>query len=134
MSSLYLENMKGVTLASTFVVALFLLASALTPPIKADIFDDYGTLLASGPYILFPVNTTYNSRIITLNISFSTKLFSPIHLSATYSLDGTPNINAPRGQTIVRGVFRRLDNHGRLIGRPGLAGRTAPATRCRSLW
>ena len=95
MSSLHLETMKRITLALAFVVALFLLASALTPPIKADIFDDYGTLLASGPYILFPVNTTYNSRIITLNISFSTKLFSPIHLSATYSLDGTPNINVP---------------------------------------
>jgi hypothetical protein len=95
MSSLHLETMKGITLALAFVVALFLLASALTPPIKADIFDDSGNRLASGPYILFPVNTTYNSRIITLNISFSTKLFSPVHLSATYCLDGTPNINVP---------------------------------------
>lgn len=95
MSSIHLKTMKEITLALAFVVALFFLASALTPPIKADIFDDYGTLLATGPYILFPVNTTYNSRIITLNISFSTKLFSPIHLSATYSLDGTPNINVP---------------------------------------
>ena len=92
-SSLHLETMKGITLALAFVVALFLLASALTLPIKADIFDDSGTRLATGPYILFPVNTTYSSRIVTLNISFSTKLFSPIHLSATYSLDGTPNIN-----------------------------------------
>ncbi len=87
--------MKGLTFALAFVVALFLLASALTPPIKADIFDDSGTRLATGPYILFPVNTMYNSRIISLNISFSTKLFSPINLSATYSLDGTPNINVP---------------------------------------
>ncbi|HEX7482914.1 MAG TPA: hypothetical protein VF350_05565, partial [Candidatus Bathyarchaeia archaeon] len=91
----HLETMKRITLALAFFVALFFLASTLTPPIKADIFDDYGTLLASGPYILFPDNTTYTSRNITLNISFSTKLFSPIHLSATYSLDGTPNINVP---------------------------------------
>ena len=95
MSSLHLETMKGITLALAFVVVLFLLASALTPPIKADIFDDSGNRLTSGKYILSPVNTTYSSRIITLNISFSTKLFSPIHLSATYSLDGTPNINVP---------------------------------------
>jgi hypothetical protein len=87
--------MKGITLAIAFVVALFLLASVLTPPIKADVFDDNGNRLATGPYILFPVNTTYTSRIISLNISFSTKLFSPIHLSATYSLDGTPKINVP---------------------------------------
>ena len=87
--------MKAVTLASAFVVALFLLASALTHPIKADIFDDNGNRLASGPYILFPINTTYSSRFLTLNISFSTKLFSSVHLSATYSLDGTPNITVP---------------------------------------
>ena len=85
--------MKGITLSLAFVVMLFLLSSALTPPTEADIFDDSGTLLATGPYIMFPVNTTYSSRIVSLNISFSTKLFSPIHLSATYSLDGTPNIN-----------------------------------------
>jgi hypothetical protein len=95
MSSLYLETMKEITLALAFVVTLFLLASALTPPIKADIFDIGGNRLATGPYILSPVNTTYSSRIISLNISFSTKLFSPIHLSATYCLDGTPNINVP---------------------------------------
>ncbi len=87
--------MKRITLALAFVVALFLLASALTPPIKADIFDIGGNRLATGPYILSPVNTTYSSRIISLNISFSTKLFSTIHLSATYCLDGTPNINVP---------------------------------------
>jgi len=50
--------MKGITIASAFVVALFLLASALTNTVKADIFDDNGNRLASGPYILFPVNTT----------------------------------------------------------------------------
>ena len=87
--------MKGITLASAFIVAVFLLASALTPPIKADIFDDSGNRLASGPYILFPVNTTYSSRIVTLNISFSTKLFFNVPLSATYSLDGTPNVIVP---------------------------------------
>ena len=87
--------MRGITLALAFVVALFLLASALTPPIKADIFAGNGNRLATGPYILSPVNTTYGSRIIALNISFSTKLFSTIHLSAAYSLDGTPNNNVP---------------------------------------
>jgi hypothetical protein len=87
--------MKRVILTLAFAVTLFLLASALAPPSKADIFDDNGNRLASGPYILFPVNTTYNSRIITLNLSFSTKLFFNVPLSATYSLDGTPNINVP---------------------------------------
>jgi hypothetical protein len=87
--------MKEIRLAIALVVAVFLLVSALTPSIKADIFDDSGNHLATGPYVLFPVNTTYNSRIITLNISFSTKLFSPVHLSATYSLDGKPNVIVP---------------------------------------
>jgi len=79
--------MKEITFASALVVAVFLLASALTPPIKADIFDDNGNRLASGPYILYPVNTTYSSKIITLNISLSTKLFFNVPLSATYSLE-----------------------------------------------
>ena len=92
--------MKGLNLRLSVRGGAFLLASALTPPIKADIVDDRGTRLATGPYILFPVNTMYNSRIITLNISFSTKLFSPIHLSATYCLDGTPNINVPLGSLL----------------------------------
>ena len=87
--------MRRTTLASALAAALFLLASALTQPVNADILDDNGTPLASGPYIIFPVNTTYNSRIITLNISFSTQLFSKVHFSATYSLDGTPNIIVP---------------------------------------
>ena len=87
--------MKEITHASALVVAVFLLASALTPPIKADIFDDNGNRLASGPYILDPVNTTYSSKIITLNLIFSTKLFFNVPLSATYSLDGTPNVIVP---------------------------------------
>ena len=87
--------MRRTTLPSALAAALFLLASALTQPVNADILDENGTPLASGPYIIFPVNTTYNSRIITLNISFSTQLFSKVHFSATYSLDGTPNIIVP---------------------------------------
>jgi hypothetical protein len=87
--------MKGTTIATAFVLVVFLLASALTPTIKADIFDDSGNRIASGPTILYPVNTTYSSKIVTLNISLSTKLFSSIPLSATYSLDGKPNVNVP---------------------------------------
>jgi hypothetical protein len=86
--------MKRTAIATAFVMVVFLLASALTPPIKADIFDDNGNRLASGPYILFPVSTTYSSRMMTLNISFSTKLFFNVPLSATYSLDGKPNVTA----------------------------------------
>jgi hypothetical protein len=86
--------MKGTTIATAFVV-VFLLASALAPTIVADIFDESGRLIASGPNIVFPVNTTYSSRIMTLNISLSTKLFSSIPLSATYSLDETPNVTVP---------------------------------------
>jgi hypothetical protein len=85
--------MKRIALA--FVVVLFLLASALNAPIKADIVEDNGNRLVTGPYIMFPVNTTYTTRIVTLNLSFSTRLFSNIPLSAAYSLDGKPNVYVP---------------------------------------
>ena len=62
---------------------------------KGDIVDNYGFRRASGPYIAFPANTTYNSGFLTLNISFSTQLFSKDHFSATYSLDGKLNVTVP---------------------------------------
>jgi hypothetical protein len=87
--------MKRTTLASTFLAALFLTALALAQPANADIVDDDETRLASGPYIVFPLNTTYNSRFVTLDISFSAQLFSKVRFSATYSLDGTPTVIVP---------------------------------------
>jgi hypothetical protein len=84
--------MRKTTLASAIIVALILLASALTQPVNADIVDNNGTRIASGPYIICPVNTTYNSRFIMLDISFSAQLFSKVRFTVTYSLDGTPNV------------------------------------------
>lgn len=87
--------MKRTTIATALLAVVFLLASPLISPIKADIVEDNGNRLVTGPYILFPVNTTYTTRTVTLNLSFSTKLFSNIPLSAAYSLDGKPNVYVP---------------------------------------
>ncbi len=87
--------MKRIAIVSTLVCALFLSVSALSKPVSADIVDDDGTRVATGPYITFPVNTTYNSRFLTLNISFSAQLFSNVRFSATYSLDGTASVTVP---------------------------------------
>ncbi len=84
--------MKRITIVSTLVFALCLSVSALPKPVSADIVDGNGTRIATGPYITFPVNTTYNSRFLTLNISFSAQLFSPVRFSGTYSLDGTTSV------------------------------------------
>jgi hypothetical protein len=87
--------MKTTTLASPFVAALFLIALALAQPANANIVGDDETILASGPYIIIPLNTTYNSRFVTLDISFKAQLFSKVRFSATYILDGAPNVIVP---------------------------------------
>lgn len=51
--------------------------------------------LASGIYIISPTNTTYTSRLLTLNASVTGLVASNIKISMTYSLDGMPNNTLP---------------------------------------
>jgi len=56
--------------------------------VKADIIDKYGTHLTNKPYIVFPSSITYNSRFLTLNVSFHARIYGNVNYSMTYSLDG----------------------------------------------
>jgi hypothetical protein len=53
--------------------------------VKADIVDVAGGLIAKGPYIISPTNTTCSSRFLTLNVSFHAAMYGNINYSMTYS-------------------------------------------------
>ncbi len=63
---------------------------------KADLVDVGGAgLIAKAPYIVSPINTTYNSSFLVLNVSFHAELAANINYSMNYTLDGGKNMTVP---------------------------------------
>lgn len=59
------------------------------PVIKADLVSSDGYTIAYQPYIVFPSNyAIYDSRVLTLNVSFHGMIFAETKYYLTYSLDG----------------------------------------------
>ena len=59
--------------------------------VKADIVATNGLYLSYAPYILFPSNETYRSKVLALNVSFYALIGGNINFSMTYNLDGNDN-------------------------------------------
>lgn len=78
---------KKTVTALLFLCFLFLLTTrAQNVCSQNDIYP-----LASGIFIMSPSNTTYNSNSMLLNTSINVATETKIHVSMTYSLDGTEN-------------------------------------------
>lgn len=76
------------TLTTVLLVALLILLTTKTQKTwpQNNVYP-----LASGIFIMSPSNTTYNSEPIVLNTSVTAAVGTNIHVSMTYSLDGTKN-------------------------------------------
>ena len=87
-------------IALVLISALFFSALVGVQVVKADIIGEYdehdgSVRYTTLPYIIFPRNTTYTSKFLTLNISFSAMILGNINYSMTYSLDGIHNDTVP---------------------------------------
>ena len=73
-----------------FLILLVLVLSTVSY-VKADIVDVNGVVLARGPYIQSPTNSTYNYDSLTLAVNFYADWFKAWDYSIKYSLDGKAN-------------------------------------------
>jgi len=75
----------GVAFSMLFLSYLFY----RVPVINADLVSSDGYTIAYQPYIVFPSNyITYDSNLLTLNVSFHGMIFAETKYYMTYSLDG----------------------------------------------
>jgi hypothetical protein len=75
---------KKIALALTIVSALLFSATAGIHAVKADSNDSVS--FSSGTVVYCPLNRTYNSRFLTLNLTFGVGL--GVNCSLTYDIDG----------------------------------------------
>jgi hypothetical protein len=83
--------LTALLLSMLFLFCLFYGFSA----VNADITANDGRHLTNKPYIVFPSNTSYNSRLLILNVSFHAEIYGNIKYHMTYSLDGKENESVP---------------------------------------
>jgi len=88
--------MKGKLVKLILVLPFIILLLVDIQPAKSDLSytDDQGKgpfHLASGPYISFPDNETYDSGLQTLHIDFYARIGDHLNYSMSYSLDGKEN-------------------------------------------
>jgi hypothetical protein len=94
---------KSFSLLIILILALFSLIVVSAPNVKADLYLN-GYHFAYKPYISYPLNDTYDSRLLSLNVSFHALLHNGVNYSMTYSLDGQEKVEVPLVQHYI-GVF-----------------------------
>ncbi|HEX9862239.1 MAG TPA: hypothetical protein VGB11_03035 [Candidatus Bathyarchaeia archaeon] len=88
--------MKAILIGITFSMLLLSCLLCRVPVIKADMMSSGGFTVAYQPYIVFPSNyATYNSGLLTLNVSFHAMIYGNAKYYMTYSLDGKETETLP---------------------------------------
>ena len=78
------------------VTALILLVLPLEiTVVEADVVDQTGGLIAEAPYITSPTNSTYDSGVLLLNVSFHAVIYGNLDYTVTYNVDDSNNETMP---------------------------------------